>query len=602
MCISAFLSTPGALNRLLAVPTMHFLSLFIHLFPFLLTVSAHVIPVRRIKISHHKNRQVPVAIEQARLLPNRPTYIEPAHLTVAPSIVSSAPPSMFSRSTLNNRGFGRLWRREEASNETDLDPPRKYVVAHHMVGNTYPYEFQDWVDDIALAHASGLDGFALNMGRDEWQLERVSDAYEAALQSGLDFKLFLSLDMSSMPSATSSDAQTLRNIVLKFVSHPNQLKKDLHAFVSTFAGESSTFGQGSVLEGWRNEFSGHPDLQGKIHFVPSFFIDPATFGTFRDVMDGDFNWNSGWPIHLTTDFVQNLLSSVSAPGKEPSLLSGLENLLGIDLSSMRVQNTLGQLIGSTDSDIQHLQNLAALSNSIRARNGKTKPTYMAAVSPWFFTHYGADTYNKNFVFLSDQHLYSKRWESLIATRDQIDIVQVLTWNDYGESHDIGPIKGAQPNSEAWVDGMDHTGWLELTRHYATAFKTGSFPNIETDKLFMWSRTHPTQANAPDPVGQPTNFELASSFHFEDAVWAVVMTTAPSTVVLSTSPTTSQTFEVPAGLSKLSIPITAGGKMQGTISRGGKAVVTLNAPQFTFQENPEVYNFNAFVASASASVE
>jgi hypothetical protein len=37
------------------------------------------------------------------------------------------------------------------------------------------------------------------------------------------------------------------------------------------------------------------------------------------------------------------------------------------------------------------------------------------------------------------------------------MVQVLTWNDYGESHYVGPIKGAQPNSQAWTDGMNHTG-------------------------------------------------------------------------------------------------------------------------------------------------
>lgn len=38
-----------------------------------------------------------------------------------------------------------------------------------------------------------------------------------------------------------------------------------------------------------------------------------------------------------------------------------------------------------------------------------------------------------------------------------DILEIVTWNDFGESHYIGPIHGAQPNSEAWVDGFDHTG-------------------------------------------------------------------------------------------------------------------------------------------------
>jgi Glycosyl hydrolase family 71 len=54
--------------------------------------------------------------------------------------------------------------------------PPKYVVAHHMVGNTYPYTLQDWADDIALAHSSGIDGFALNMGNEVWEPARVSDA------------------------------------------------------------------------------------------------------------------------------------------------------------------------------------------------------------------------------------------------------------------------------------------------------------------------------------------------------------------------------------------------------------------------------------------
>ena len=134
-----------------------------------------------------------------------------------------------------------------------------------------------------------------------------------------------------------------------------------------------------------------------------------------------------------------------------------------------------------------------------------------------------------FIFLSDQHLYSKRWESLVETRDTIDVVQVLTWNDYGESHYVGPIKGSQPNSQAWTDGMNHTGvyffvlfrktmqlniikaWLGLTQYYATAFKTGSYPTIEKDQIYMWSRPHSSSAQAPDPVGQPDNFQLVSSF-------------------------------------------------------------------------------------------
>ena len=100
----------------------------------------------------------------------------------------------------------------------------------------------------------------------------------------------------------------------------------------------------------------------------------------------------------------------------------------------------------------------------------------------------------------------------------------MTWNDFGESSYVGPIKGSQPNSQAWTDSMDHTGkkivnyhflggwlgnlaWLSLTKYYATAFKTGQYPTIEKDQIVMWSRPHSTSASAPDPVPQPSNFQL-----------------------------------------------------------------------------------------------
>lgn len=47
----------------------------------------------------------------------------------------------------------------------------------------------------------------------------------------------------------------------------------------------------------------------------------------------------------------------------------------------------------------------------------------------------------------------------------MDIVEIVSWNDFGESHYIGPIEGNQPMSQAWVDGNDHTGAHSLL--YAT---------------------------------------------------------------------------------------------------------------------------------------
>lgn len=443
----------------------------------------------------------------------------------------------------------------------------KFVVAHFMVGNSYPYTVDNWLSDIQLAYQSGIDGFALNVGTDSWQPQQVANAYEAAQQSGTGFKLFMSFDMSSLPCSTAADAATLRNYITTYATHPNQFLYNGRVFASTFSGESCTFGQGSAVSGWSSQFIQQLSGSNAVYFVPSFFVDTSTFSTYSGVIDGMFNWNSAWPVQVTTSYASSILGAIG-------------NILQNPSSAL---NSLSSLVGSTTPDQQYINALNAM--------GDTK-TYMAAVSPWFFTHYSPQTYNKNWIYLSDDHLYAKRWESLVQIRDQVDIVECLTWNDYGESHYLGPIEGDQPNSQAWVDGFDHTGWLNLTLYYATAFKTGSYPPVTKDQIVMWSRPHPALATAPDPVGQPQNFQIT-----EDKVWAVVLATSSGTVTLSTSSSQSQTFSVSAGVSKLTIPITSGGYMAATLSRNGQTVINLKSTNFTFNPNPPSYNFNALVISS-----
>ena len=113
----------------------------------------------------------------------------------------------------------------------------------------------------------------------------------------------------------------------------------------------------------------------------------------------------------------------------------------------------------------------------------------------------------------------------MSIRDKVDIVQIISWNDtlfarhelfsfssrgvvidYGESHYIGPIKGAQPNSEAWVNGFPHLPWLKLNAHFARAFREGHMV-VNTDEIYVWARPHLRDAVASDPVDRPKGWEL-----------------------------------------------------------------------------------------------
>jgi glucan endo-1,3-alpha-glucosidase len=73
----------------------------------------------------------------------------------------------------------------------------KTVAAHFIVGNSFvsstpfpsvdlnsrvlqSYNKDTWLSDIKLAHSKGIDAFALNLGSDWWEKDRVSDAVSTA--------------------------------------------------------------------------------------------------------------------------------------------------------------------------------------------------------------------------------------------------------------------------------------------------------------------------------------------------------------------------------------------------------------------------------------
>jgi len=177
-------------------------------------------------------------------------------------------------------------------------------------------------------------------------------------------------------------------------------------------------------------------------------------------------------------------------------------------------------------------------------------------------------------------------------RNKIDIAQVISWNDYGESHYIGPIKGAQPNSQAWVDGYPHEAWLTLNRYYAKAFQTGRYPAITRDRVFMWARPHPKDAIAPDNAPRPNNWQLT-----DDLAWVVVFAIAPATIEFYTTEdsTDKQTVQVKAGVSKLSFSLKPNGGMKISLIRDNMTVVVCNPVAYRFESRPGVYNFNVYVS-------
>lgn len=148
---------------------MLLISLLLHFFALLDITCSYAIPIRRIRLPTHSSERVLAIRQQPSSTSDSVSFALTTldKLASSSTTVSGSPTS----STMSPGPTSSV-----PTSPSQSDGSRKYVVAHHMVGNTFPYTPQDWTDDIVLAHASGIDGFALNMGRDDWQPSRVSDA------------------------------------------------------------------------------------------------------------------------------------------------------------------------------------------------------------------------------------------------------------------------------------------------------------------------------------------------------------------------------------------------------------------------------------------
>lgn len=378
----------------------------------------------------------------------------------------------------------------------------KLVFAHFIAGLTINYTRDDWNHQMTLAASHGIDAFAMNVGAPEgWQLAQVTTAYDVATQlvgtDGQPFRLFLSLDMSVIK--TASEVTTW---VTKFTPMKAQLLVGGKALISTFSGEANALGANNLSTGWQTSLKDplaalNPPVQAA--FVPVWSsLNPSTAVSSNPVVDGIMTWKA-WP-------------------------EGNETM-------------------STTVDFKF--------QADAKKNGKL---YMASVSPCFYTHYS----DKNFLFESDDNLYISRWKALIAMPTQPDFIQVVSWNDYGESHYIGPISGSPPSGTTWISGFDHQSWLDMTDYFIKWYKTGSPPAITQDKVYYNYRPHSATAVAvSDPFGPPTNASAT-----RDAVYAAVFLTpdSPAKQLKITIGQASQMFNqlTPGSISTISAPWSGNG--------------------------------------------
>jgi glucan endo-1,3-alpha-glucosidase len=411
------------------------------------------------------------------------------------------------------------------------------VFAHFMVQNAWAYNQAQWKADMQSAKSIGIDAFAMNwMPPDcqsglSWQESRIDDAYKAAEEVG--FKLTHSFDMSWTECNNGGYWNTtyMADVLQKHASSKATYRWNSNMLVTTYGGDA--------VKQYGNLFFADLKLKMRlsgnaISFTPALTTystkaqndaEGAAYEMIQDfpTTDGYFNWQA-WPM------------------------------------SNNINNTC-----TPDEAFQYQMKKA----------GKTGP-YIMAVSPWQFKDLDNGSGSDAWVAPGDW-LFVKRLEAIAQQDVKPDIIELLTWNDWCESHYLRDLPGNSTsatdyadlsNMEAYVSGQNHSPWRIITKYYISWWKNGKQPEITEDQVVFWYRVH-----AKDAQCNQGSATIRNSDMLEDAVFAWAAVTKDSTISMSLGSNTYYDFNADASGPALgSIPFPKqlnGDRPVVAIMQGGK---------------------------------
>ncbi|KAK2748985.1 hypothetical protein FQN57_007268 [Myotisia sp. PD_48] len=228
--------------------------------------------------------------------------------------------------------------------------------------------------------------------------------------------------------------------------------------------------------------------------------------------------------------------------------------------------------------------------------------YMMPISPWFYTN--LPQWKKNWLWRGDD-LWFDRWQQAIEL--QPNMIEIITWNDYGESHYIGPIHeaGIPSGAQQYILGYPHDAWRVLLPDFIKAYKSGNSTGLlpHEDIITYWYRRNPSEAcddggttgNNPGQ-GQPI---LKPGIVSEDKVFLTAAVTTASDVDVQIGNATITKFRPrAAGIHHFNVPFNGQrGAVKITILRNGREVVSTEGPAITTDCRNGKINWNAFVGSS-----
>lgn len=190
-----------------------------------------------------------------------------------------------------------------------------------------------------------------------------------------------------------------------------------------------------------------------------------------------------------------------------------------------------------------------------------------------------------------------------ALQLQPDFVEVITWNDAGESHYVGDVWQEQIAGSAigkYSDGFDHKGWLQMITPFIQAFKAGatSISQIASPSTkpvgTLWYRTLLTSASCSSSI---SNYQSA-----RDTVnFGVILPSTGYTINVYSNSNLIGTFAGQKGLNYNSVVgLTAGsGQMIEVLDSSNKVVASATGTKSVLAESSDATcNWNYEVVGLS----
>ncbi|OZJ02016.1 hypothetical protein BZG36_05201 [Bifiguratus adelaidae] len=198
-------------------------------------------------------------------------------------------------------------------------------------------------------------------------------------------------------------------------------------------------------------------------------------------------------------------------------------------------------------------------------------SYMMGVSPWFFHSASGGT---DWVWRGDD-LWAQRWQQVLQINPAF--VEIVTWNDFAESHYIGPVYTTSEiaaGSSTYVNNMPHESWRDFLPYYIAMYKKSTF-NISRDQMQYWYRTAPAAGGSTcGVVGNNPGWQTTMSPNsiVQDKVFFSALLMSPATVTVQIGNYAAVSYNGVQGINHWSQPFNGQtGSVKFSVVRNGATV-------------------------------